>query len=120
MSSLYRQSNPAPNLRGPIYKEIRVAVITSLSSQFTMLHKSRHAIKTVDIPYWHTRSEDGVVLPAFLDQDKIVEIRQRKIQTDDVFVASFPKSGLLSTFPHVVSHGFPFKLNFTIMKMQGL
>ena len=60
-----------------------------------MLHKSKHAMKTVDVPYWHTRSEDGVILPAFLDKDSVAEIRSRKVLTDDIFVASFPKSGSL-------------------------
>lgn len=51
-------------------------------------------MKTVDVPYWHTRSEDGVILPAFLDEDSVAEIRARKVLPDDIFVASFPKSGL--------------------------
>ena len=50
-------------------------------------------MKTVDVPYWHTRSEDGVILPAFLDQDKLVEIKNRTLQPGDIFIASFPKSG---------------------------
>lgn len=59
------------------------------------MQRSDDAIKTADIPFYHTLSEDGVVMPAFLDQSKIKEIRGRKIDENDVFIASFPKSGKL-------------------------
>ena len=57
------------------------------------MQRSDCAVKTPEIPFYHTRSTDGVVLPAFLDQDKLEEIRGRQVQQSDVFIASFPKSG---------------------------
>ena len=99
ISILYRQSNSCTIIKLLCYlcraHSFSLSPENSLASLSAMLHKSRHAIKTVDVPYWHTRSEDGVVLPAFLDQDSVAEIRRRKVQEEDIFVASFPKSGSL-------------------------
>ena len=52
------------------------------------MQKSRHAVKTMDIPFWHTKSENGVVLPAFLDREAIAEIQAREIRPDDIFISS--------------------------------
>lgn len=57
------------------------------------MQRSRLAIKSVDVPFWHTTSDDGIVLPAFLDQDRLAEIRQKHVNPSDIFIASFPKSG---------------------------
>ena len=58
-----------------------------------MMEKHPSAVKTPDIPFWHTRADETAVLPAFIGPDNVAEIQSRDMYDSDIIISSFPKAG---------------------------